>query len=227
MLVLFSSEHDARSGFLLTLGLLLLLIALVGGRIELEGFEILGAKIRVREVVKSRLELAASPEREEAADGDRLRAQAVALQKLVSLHGLYEHIRRVEPPGTERTETLDRLAARMQEAGKEAEFDSVEVVEWFHEGTDALRVIALNLMLVNPEHRDFLAVIMAIDEPHSLFEQYYAMEVATEMFPDLDSLQKRLLSDSLSRARRKRRVRRDRPLMKASKDLLDWIAAEG
>lgn len=227
VLVLFTSDHDARSGFLLTLGLVLLLIALVGGRIELEGFEILGAKIRVREVVKRRLELATSPEQGGAADGDRLRGQAVVLQRLVSLYGLYEHLRRVEPPGPERTVKLDELALDMQKAGREAEFDPVEVIEWFHEGTDPLRIIALNLMFVDPEHRDFLAVIKAIDDPHSLFEQYYAMKVATAMLSDLDPLQRRLLADALSRARRKRKLRRDRPLMGVSKRLLDRISAEG
>jgi len=226
-LALFASEHDARSGFLLTLGLVLLLTALVGGRVELEGFEILGAKIRVREVVKSRLELATSPEQGGAADGDKLRGQAVVLQRLVSLYGLYEHIRRVEPPGDERTEKLDDLASSMQEAGRKAEFEPVEVIEWFHEGTDPLRVIALNLMLVNPDYRDFLAVIKAIDDPRSLFEQYYAMRVGREMLPNLDPLQKRLLADALSRARRKRKLRRDKPLMGVSKRLLDRLVEEG
>ena len=98
VIVLFTSDHDARSGFLLTLGLALALIALLGGRIQLEGFEILGAKVRVREVVKARLELATSEERGEMPDGDKIRNQAIVLQKLVGLYGLYEHVRRVERP---------------------------------------------------------------------------------------------------------------------------------
>jgi hypothetical protein len=224
--VLFTSDHDARSGFLLTLGLVLALIALLGGQIQLEGFEILGAKVRVREVVKNRLELATSNERGEMPDGDKIRNQAIVLQKLVGLYGLYEHVRRVEPPGPQRTEKLDGLALSMQQAGEKAEFDPVEVIEWFHEGTDPLRVIALNLMLVNPEHRDFLTVIKAIDDPHSLFEQYYAMRVGRTMLPDLDPLQKRLLADALSRARRKRRLKRDPPLMAFSKSLLGQIGVE-
>jgi hypothetical protein len=222
-LVLFTSEHDARSGFLLTLGLVLVLIALLAGRIELEGFEILGAKVRVREVVKHRLELASAPEQGRLADSEGLRMQAIVLQKLVGLYGLYEHVRRVEPPGPKRTGKLDGLAEAMQETGKNAEFDPAEVIEWFHEGTDPLRVISLNLMLVNPEHRDFLAVIKAIDDPHSLFEQYYAMEVGRAMLPDLNLLQKRLLADALRRARSKRKLRRDRDLMGVSGRLLEKL----
>lgn len=225
--MLFSSDHDARSGFLLTAGLALGLISVLGGRVQLEGFEILGAKVRVREVVKDRLELAKAPESGEPAGSAKLRDQAVALQKLVGLYGLYEHIRRIEPPGPKRTKKLDELAESMQLAGKNVDFDPAEVIDWFHEGTDALRVIALNLMLVNAEHRDFLAVIKAIDGPQSLFEQYYAMRVGRAMLPDLDPLQKRLLSDALSRARKKRRLRHDHDLMTYSQRLLDKIGKEG
>jgi hypothetical protein len=224
--VLFTSDHDARSGFLLSLGLGLALIVLLGGRVQLEGFEILGAKVRVREVVKSRLELATSPEHGGGVDRDKLRNQADVLQKLVGLYGLYEHVRHVEPPGPERTKKLDGLALSMQQAGRKAEFDPVEVIEWFHEGTDPLRVIALNLMLVNSEYRDFLAVIKAIDDPHSLFEQYYAMRVGEAMLPNLDPLQRQLLADGLSRARKKHRLRRDPPLKAFSKSLLDQIGKE-
>jgi hypothetical protein len=122
---------------------------LLRGRLQLEGFEILGAKARVRDVVKRRLELAESPVQGQPANPAALHRQAVVLQRLVGLYGLYEHIRRAEPPGPRRTAALDQLASRMQAAGREAEFDSAEVIVWFHQGTDALRVIALNLMLAN------------------------------------------------------------------------------
>src|SRR5215213_186781 len=45
--VLFTTDHNARSAFLLTVGLVLMLVAWFGGRIQLEGFEILGARARV------------------------------------------------------------------------------------------------------------------------------------------------------------------------------------
>jgi len=35
----------------------------------------------------------------------------------------------------------------MHQAGSDADFDPAEVISCFHDGTDALRVIALNLML--------------------------------------------------------------------------------
>lgn len=218
--VLFATSHEARSAFLLTAGIGLLLLGLLSGRLQLEGFEIFGAKVRVSEVVKRRLELAETPGESVDSDGTAFRRQAVVLQKLVGLYGLYEYIRRMEPPGPVRTRKLDELAASMRKAGREAEFDPAEVIGWFHEGTDALRVIALNLMLVNGDYRDFLAIIETIDAPHSLFEQYHALKLAKEMLPDMEPLQKRLLADAIGRARGKRRLRRDPPLMRLSQAVL-------
>jgi hypothetical protein len=220
VIMLFATDEAARSAFLLALGVALVLVALLGGRVQLEGFEILGAKVRVREVVKSRLELA---ERGRGEDGAMLHQQALVLQKLVGHYGLYEHIRRVEPPGHRRTAALDQLASRMRQAGGEAEFDPAEVIGWFHDGTDALRVIALNLMLADADYRDFLAVLETIDAPHSLFEQFYGLRLADAMLPDLDPLQRRLLGDAIARARRKRRFRRDPPLMSLSHGILERL----
>jgi hypothetical protein len=201
----------------------LLLVALLRGRIQLEGFEILGAKVRVREVVKRRLELAASPEHGRSADAAALQSQAAVLQKLVGLYGLYAHIRRMEPPGPRRTKALDDLAQRMREAGSGAQFDPAEVIGWFREGTDALRVIALNLMLADEDYRDFLAVLETIDSPHSLFEQYYGLQVAAAMLPGLDDLHRRLLEDAITRARRKRRFRNDDPVRELGDHLLQRL----
>jgi hypothetical protein len=221
--VLFTTEHEARSAFLLALGSALVLIAWLGGRVEIEGFEILGAKARVRDVVKTRLELARTSEGDGATDPAALRRQARLLQELVGLYGLYEHLRRVEPAGPQRTADLDELAARMRSAGAQAEFDAAEVIGWFHEGTDPLRIVALNLMRAKPEYRDFVAVLETIDAPHSLFEQFYGLLLAEAMLPDLDAFEQRLLRAALSRARRRRRFRRDAALMGLSGALLSRL----
>jgi hypothetical protein len=146
--------------------------------------------------------------------------QALTLQKLVGLYDLYEHIRRSERASDQRTAALDQLAVRMRTVGRDAQFDPVEVSTWFHNGTDALRVIALNLMLAREECRDFLAVLKAIDRPHSLFEQYYGLVLGREMLPRLDTFERRLLTDAITRARRGRRFRRDRPLTALSSTIL-------
>jgi hypothetical protein len=220
---LFTIDNGAGSLFLLTAGIVLILVALLGNRIQIESFEILGAKIRVREVVRSRLQLLESA----GAGGDdarssAIREQALTLQKLVALYDLYRYIRATQPVSDERTDALDELAERMYAAGREAEFDPAEVSSWFHEGDDALRVVALNVMRARPECRDFPAVLETIDEPRSLFEQYYGLELALTMTPTLDDLERRLLGYAVERARSRRKFRKDEPLM----DLSDAIVTE-
>lgn len=218
---LFTIDNSAGSLFVITVGVVSILVAVLGGRIELESFEILGARIKVREVVRSRLELAASADvRGSDPRSAGLREQALTLQKLVGLYDLYEYIRRTQPASDKRTAALDELATRMQAAGREVPFDPAEVSTWFHQGNDALRVIALNLMLARPECRDVLAVLKTIDEPRSLFEQFYGLQLARAMLPDLDRLERRLLADAIARAMRGRRFRRDVPLMALGDALL-------
>jgi hypothetical protein len=220
--VLFTTDRDARSAFLLTVGLVLVLFAVFRGRIQLEGFEIFGAKAHVRDVVKRRLELADSPARGQALDPAVLRRQAVVLRRLVGLHGLYEYVR-AQPPGHRRTAAFDALHKQIRDAAREAEFDPAEVIGWFHEGTDALRMIALNLMLLNSEYRGFLAVLETIDAPHSDFEQYFGLRVADSMLAELDALERSVLRDAIERALRKRRVRRDGDLALLSQLVLDRL----
>ena len=152
--------------------------------------------------------------------------QALTLQRLAHLYDLYEHIRRTERASDKRTAALDQLALRMRTVGADAQFDAVEVSTWFHNGTDALRVIALNLMLAREESRDFLAVLKAIDRPHSLFEQYYGLLLGREMLPRLDTLERKLLTDAITRARRTRRFRRDQPLTSLGSTILSELDAK-
>jgi len=221
VVALFTIENSAGSLFLITLGIVLVLVVSLGGRIQLESFEILGAKIKVREVVRSRLQLAqlAGAGQREGRD-EVVREQALTLQKLVALYDLYEYIRRTQPFSDRRTGALDELADRMQAAGREVQFDPVDVSTWFHQGDDPLRVVALNLMLAREECRDFLAVLKTVDEPRSNFEQYYGLLLGQEMLPSLDWFERQLLADAIARAQRTRRFRRDEDLMRRSEAIL-------
>jgi hypothetical protein len=221
---LFTIDNSAGSLFLITVGIVLVLVAFLGTRIQLESFEIMGAKIRVNEVVRSRLQLA---QRSGTSEGDSreglLREQALVLQTLLGLYDLYEYVRRTQPFSERRTDNLDQLALRMQAAGREVQFDPVDVSTWFHQGDDALRVVALNLMHARQECRDFLAVLETVDEPHSNFEQYYGLWLGQKMLPTLDPLERQLFGDAISRAQGKRRFRRDQPLMRRSKAILSEL----
>jgi hypothetical protein len=220
VVALFTIDNSAGSLFLITLGTLLVLISLFGRLMQIESFEIMGAKIKVQEVVRSRLQLALARSDEEDGRGAVIREQALTLQKLTRLYDLYAYVRSTQGASSERTAALDEIAARMQEAGKDGQFDQAEVSTWFQEGDDPLRIVALNLMLVREECRDFLAVLKTLDQPRSQFEQYYALQLGRKMLPSLNGFECRLLSDAIGRARRKRRFRRDPPLMRRSEQIL-------
>jgi hypothetical protein len=220
---LFKIDNSAGSLFLLTLGIVLLAIAFVGDRVEIESFELLGARVKVRDVVRIQLELA----RQTGGDDERtasIREQAFTLQKLA---GLYEYIRRTRTASNERTGSLDRLAIRIQQAAKGVRFEPAEVAAWFHQGSDALRVIALNLMIAQEAYRDFSAIVRALEDRRSLFEQYYALQLGKEMLSQLDRLERELLEDAIMRARQQRRFRHDAPLMARSDEILDLLRRRG
>jgi hypothetical protein len=228
MVALYTIDNSAGSLFLLSLGTVLLLFAFLGDRVQVESFELLGAKVKVRDVIRSRLELA-----DQTAGGNQdartavLRAQALTLQKLA---GLYEYIRRTRPASDERTGWLEQLATRTREVGKDVDFEPAEVARWFHEGSDALRVIALNLMLSRNEYRDFSVVLSALEDRRSLFEQYYALKLGLEMITEgggleLGRLERELLEYSIKSAQRRRSFRDDRDSMYLANRILSELGA--
>jgi hypothetical protein len=225
---LFTTDNTAGSLFLMTLGLVLLLVAFFGSRIELESFEILGTKLKVREVVRGRLELAELAASRQEGDRDARVRQAGVLQELLVLYDLYQYIRRTQPASQQRTAQLDSVAARMKAAGQQAEFDFATVSTWFHQGDDSLRVLALNLMRAREECRDFLAILKTVGEPRSNFEQFYGLILAEEIVREgCDRLECQLLADAIGRARRTRRFRRDKPLVFVSDRITAALESKG
>src|SRR6266540_4328038 len=78
---LFTTANSAGSLFLIGLGILLGLFAALGPRLEIESFEVLGAKVKVREVIKSRIALAQAAEGgADDARAEAMRAQALAVR---------------------------------------------------------------------------------------------------------------------------------------------------
>jgi hypothetical protein len=220
-IALFTTDNNAGSLLLIGVGILLGLFAGLGRRLELEAFEFLGAKVKVRGVINSRIALAQAAAGADDARAEALRAQALVLQEL---HDLYEYVRRTEPASTERTATFDRLVARMRNASSDFRFDPAEVVSWFEEGTDPLRIIAIGVMQAREDCRYFPVVLKAMERPHSLMEQYQALKLGDEMVDDLDRLERGLLRKAISRAQRKRRFKRDPPLMRLSDRMLRDLA---
>lgn len=143
---------------------------------------------------------------------------------LQELYDLYEYVRRTETASTDRTAAFDRLVARMRNASTDFRFDRAEVASWFDEGTDPLRIIAIGVMQAREDCRYFPVVLKAVERPHSMMEQYQALKLGDEMIHDLDRLERRLLREATSRAQRRRRFKRDRPLMRLSDRILRDLA---
>jgi hypothetical protein len=224
-ITLFTWDSSAGSLFLVAVGFVLLLLAIVGTRAQLESFEILGTKISVRDVIQSRLDMGGLRTAAFGVDPSppEAQVQAQTLQELFTAYGLYQHIRATQPASDRRTRLLDELAARMRGIGQGVAFDPADVSRWFHDGDDALRIVALNIMLARDDSRDLLAVLKAIEKPRSLFEQYYGLRLASTMAPKLGGLERSLLIDSVGRARGRRRFRRDQHLMAISNSLLQQL----
>jgi hypothetical protein len=87
-------------------------------------------------------------------------------------------------------------------------------------GNDALRIVAIAIMQARVDCRYFPVVLKAVEGPHSLMEQYQALKLGEEMVDDLDRLERRLFRAAILRARRRRRFRRDQPLMRLSERIL-------
>jgi hypothetical protein len=218
VVALFTTDNSPGSFFLIGVGVLLALFAVLGRRLEVESFELLGAKVKVREVIKSRIALAqAAAVGADDARAEALRAQALALQEV---HDLYEYVRRTEAASDERTAALDRLVGRMRRASTDFRFDRAEVVSWFEEGTGPLRMIAIAVMQARDDCRYFPVVLKAVERPHSLMEQYQALKLGDEMLTDLDRFERRLFRKAILRAQRGRRFKRDAPLMRLSERIL-------
>lgn len=221
-----ATDRGTASLLLLTLGVVLLLVSWIGPRVQLESFGMLGAQLRVREVVAQRARIwqAAVPEAEVA---ERSRRQAATLQTLDGLVDLYTYIRANQLAGDDRTRALDEVARRMQAEAGSTEFDPPEVGTWFRNGNDALRVVALNVMIARPECQELLAALAAIGQPRSPFEQYYGLRLAHAMAPRLGALDRKLLEQAVRRAQRRRRFRRDPSLPAMADALLHALRTSG
>jgi hypothetical protein len=86
---LFADDRTAVAVLLLTVGLVLVGAAWLAPRIEVESLELLGAKVRVREVVRRTLEVAdRTPPGSTGPDEAILRQRASTLRQLDRLYGL-------------------------------------------------------------------------------------------------------------------------------------------
>lgn len=204
----FLTTNGTGTGVLVAFGGIVLVLALLGDRIE--SFEFSGTKLKLRAAAAEKFALAEDSEnRGDSVTAARLRAEAQALLEAAGpIAAEYRTVRGSMPPGPARTMAMERVVARARKLADERTFDPAEVLGWLREGNDEERVTALAMMQAKPELRDLDAVLIAIRRSRTPFEQYHALLLADIMLDDLDGSDKQLLIEVVKGVRG-RRFRRD------------------
>jgi hypothetical protein len=219
VLAVFTTENGSGTAVLLVFGGGLLVLALLGNRIE--SLEFGGAKLRLRAAAARRFALAEeSEERGDATEAARLRAEAQALLEAAGpIAADYRSVRGSMRSGPARTMALEGVVARARRLAAEQPFDRAEVARWLRDGSEEERITALGMMQEDPQLRDLDAMIVAIGDSHSAFEQYHALLLASWMMDDLDDGQRRRLAAAVEGVRGFR-FRRDTDRWQLSEEIL-------
>ena len=202
------TENGTGTGVLIGFGGVTLALAVLGDRVE--SFEFGGGKLRLRAAAAEKFALAEESEhRGDAAAATRLRVEARALLEAAGpIASEYRTVRDSMPAGWERTMVLENIVADARRLAIEQSFEPDEVIRWLREGSEEERITALAMMQARPEWRNFDAVLAAVKDARSAFEQYHAMLLAEEMLDDLDAGQRQRLGEVI-RGERGLRFRRD------------------
>jgi hypothetical protein len=215
----FVTANGTGTGMLITFGGILLVLALLGDRIE--SFEFGGSKLKMRAAAAEKFALAEeSEDRGDTATAARLRAEARVL--LGATASEYRAVREAMPEGLERTRALERIMDDARTLAAQEEFPADEVSGWLRDGSDEKRITALAIMQAKPALRDSDAVLAAIKDPRSAFEMYHAMKLAKQMLGDLNVEQKQRLSKIL-KDERSMRFPYDRGRRRLSEEILDSL----
>jgi hypothetical protein len=187
VVAVFVSMNGTGTGVLLAFGGVVLVLALLGDRIE--SLEFGGTKLKMRAAAAEKFALAEDSEsRGDSVTAARLRAEAqMLLEAAGPIASEYRAVRGSMPPGRERTMAMELVVARARKLADEQDFDRDEVLRWLREGSDEQRVTALAMMQAKPELRDFDLVLAAIRQSRTAFEQYHALVLADIMLDDLSA----------------------------------------
>lgn len=200
-LAVFATQNGPGSAALIVFGGVLLLLALLGSRIE--SLEFGGATLKIRAAAAERFALAEESERQgDVATANRLRAEASALLDAAGpIAADYSSVRGSMRAGASRTRAMEEVLVRARRLAQEQAFERAEVLRWLREGTGEERVTALAMMQASPELRDFEATLAVIAHSRTPFEQYHAMRLALHMVDALDVDQARRLAETVEAQR--------------------------
>jgi len=215
----FLTANGTGTGVLITFGGILLVLAMLGDRIE--SLEFGGSKLKMRAAAAEKFALAAdSEDRGDAETAAQLRAEAQAL--LIASE--YRNVRVSMPEGLERTRAMERIMVSARELAAQGTFQPSVVIGWLRADSADQRITAIAMMQAQPALRDFDAVLAAINDPKSAFEQYQAMVLVKKMLRDLGAEQQRSLAEVL-KDEKSLRFPYDRGRRRLSEEILNGLAA--
>ena len=175
----FMTESGTGAAALLTIGMILLLVAALGDRLE---------SLRYGD-----LELVLRRKADEAArrgdvEGARAlqRAADTVAQRAARLARTYKDVRGSMPAGPERTALMDRVLDEAKRDAHAPELDEEEVLRLLWTGSEGARVWALGVLQERPELATTRAVLEAVERPDQMFDQYQALVLA-ERFMSLST----------------------------------------
>lgn len=203
ILGVFLGNDGAGTAVLIAFGGILLVLALLGDRIE--ALEIGGTRLRLRRAAEELFRRADESEYAgDVATAERLRTEGRALLEAAGvLADAYLSTRRSMPSGPERTRALEGMVASARRLAEQDSFNfkGADVLRWLREGDEGQRVMALGMMQVRRDWRDFDAVLRRVEQASSAFEQYHAMLVMVQMVAELDPRQRQRLARVVRDAR--------------------------
>lgn len=225
VLAVFKTDNGTGAAVLLAFGGILLVLAILGNRIE--EIEFGGAKLKMRAQAAGWLAAAEEAERrgqpEEAA---RLRAQAQALlDAAMPIASAYGEIRSSQGASRQRTMAMEKVVDEARRLAAERDFEPTEVSRWLTGGSEEQRVTAIAMMQAKPSLRDFDAVLAAMADPATPFEQYQTLKLVWLMLDDLDDRQRQRMAQTIRDARGWR-FRRDTDRWDLSEQILRRLDAE-
>jgi hypothetical protein len=130
-------------------------------------------------------------------------------RRATTLRAGLDTVRGTVRPGPRRTAAMEELVAEARRKARERDWSPDEVGAKFWDGAAEDRIVALGMMERDPRLRLFGVALEAIEHPMSPFEQYHALQVASEMLERLDGDERDQLRSAVAALQEQRRFRAD------------------
>ena len=172
VIAVFETENGTGSAALVTVGVLIVLFAAVGDRIESVKY----GDIQIGFLRKKANEAAARGDIDEAEVFSR--AADALDQRVNRVASSYAAVRRTLPSGPERTAAMERITREAKRDAHAADLDPRKVLNLLWTGSEGERVWALGVLLERPDLATTRAVLDAVLRPDQMFDQEKAFRLA-------------------------------------------------